>query len=197
MRPKALALLGGALLSTVVQAAAQEYHVDREADNRVTFVSRAAIEEFEGVTDRIDGYVLLGEERLSARSVRSETEFYFEVDLASLDTGISLRNRHMRDNYLEVAEFPYAVLEGSIATVAETAEGFRIEAIGRMAIHGVEQAVSVPCEVTEEGSGYRARCALQVLLSDYDIEIPRVMFLKLANEIRLQLDFHLKPAPAG
>ncbi len=197
MRLRALALLGGALLSTVAQAGAQEYHVDREADNRVTFVSRAAIEEFEGVTDRIDGYVLLGQERLSAGSVRSETEFYFEVDLASLDTGISLRNRHMRDNYLEVAEFPYAALDGSIATVSETAEGFRIEAIGRMAIHGVEQVVSVPCEVTEEGSGYRARCALQVLLSDYDIEIPRVMFLKLANEIQLRLDFHLKPAPAG
>ena len=67
MRLKALALIGGALLSTVAQAAAQEYHVDREADNRVTFVSRAAIEEFE----------------LAARALLAG----LEIDNAGLDAG--------------------------------------------------------------------------------------------------------------
>jgi polyisoprenoid-binding protein YceI len=172
--------------------------VDLEADNLVRFISRASIQEVEGVTDRIDGYVLLSSERLSTTFVRSETEFYFEVDLASLDTGISLRNRHMRDNYLEVRDYPYVTLEGSIASVeAAPGGGFRVEGIGRMGLHGIERVVSTPCEVAEEGEGYRARCAFQVLLSDYGIKIPRVMFLKLANEIQIELDFHLKPASTG
>jgi len=172
--------------------------VDLDAENLVKFISRASIQKVEGVTDRIDGYVLLSSERLSATSVRSETEFYFEVDLASLDTGISLRNRHMRDNYLEVRDYPYVTLEGSIADVETTqGGGFRVEGIGRMGIHGIEQVISIPCEVAEDGEGYRARCAFRVLLSDYEIKIPRVMFLKLANEIQIELDFRLKPAPTG
>ena len=155
----AVLLLGPAVLQ------AQEFQVDLEAGNRVAFISRASIEEFEGVTDRIDGYVLLSGERLATTSVRNATEFYFEVDLASLDTGISLRNRHMRDNYLEVRDHPYATLEGSIASVsAEPVGGFRVEGIGRMEIHGVERVVSTPCEIVEEGAGYHARCAFQILV---------------------------------
>jgi hypothetical protein len=32
-----------------------------------------------------------------------------------------------------------------------------------------------------------------VLLSDHDIEIPSVMFLKLNNEVQLTLDFYIEP----
>ena len=35
----------------------------------------------------------------------------FEVDLRSLDTGLDLRNEHMRDKYLETDKFPNAVFE--------------------------------------------------------------------------------------
>jgi polyisoprenoid-binding protein YceI len=176
-------------------AAAQEYQVDVGAPRDVRFISRASIEEFEGVTDRIDGYVLLGGAPLSLETGGPDTELYFEVDLASLDTGIGLRNRHMRDNYLEVRDHPYASFGGTITRVeALSGDGFRVTATGGMSIHGVERRMEIPCEVTPRGRGYRTRCSLEVLLSDFDIEIPRIMFLKLANEIRLELDFSVAPA---
>ena len=52
----------------------------------------------------------------------------------------------------------------------------------------------IVCEVAPSGRGFRARCSFEVLLSDFDIEIPKVMFMKLANEIRLELDFFVAPA---
>ena len=65
--------------------------------------------------------------------------------------------------------------------------------VGTFEIHGVSRRASVPCEATEQGAGYRVRCSWEIRLSDYDIEIPRVMFLKLANEVRMELDFVLEP----
>ena len=176
--------------------AGQEYHVDRDADNEVRFTSEAPIEEVVGVTDRIDGYVLLNGPRLEARSATEGTQLYLEVDLASLDTGLGLRNRHMRDYYLEVQEFPYAFLDATIERVEATAAGlFRVTARGVLNIHGVEREVDVPCDVSERGEGYRARCTLTLLLSDFDIKIPKIMFLKLADEVQLELDFTVRPAP--
>ncbi len=189
--------LGYGLLACLpIGAAGQEYHVDRDADNEVRFTSEAPIEEVVGVTNRIDGYVLLNEPRLEAGSATEGTQLYLEVNLASLDTGLGLRNRHMRDNYLEVRDFPYAFFEATIERIEETAAGlFRVTAQGVLNIHGVEREVSVPCDVSARQDGYRARCTFNLLLSDFDIKIPKLMFLKLANEVRLELDFTVQPAP--
>ena len=174
----------------------QEFHVDLDADNTVLFTSRAAIEVVEGRTDRIDGYVVLASERVEPGEPSGPTGFYLEVDLASLDTGLGLRNRHMWNNYLEVKEFPYAFFEGTIQEVEVLAEEerFRVWGVGAMEIHGVSREMRIPCDLSLQGDGYRARCSFEVLLSDFDISIPRLMFLKLANEIRLELDFSVRPA---
>ena len=193
-----VALLAGALLlAAPAWVAGQEYHVDLDAENRVRFISQATIEDFEGVTDRVDGYVLLGEGGLTPGSTAG-SDFYLEVDLASIDTGIGLRNRHMRDNYLETDRYPYATFSGSFASVEDAGNGsYRVTGEGELGIHGVARDVEIPCTVSPSGRGYRVRCGFEVLLSDHDIEIPKVMFMKLANEIRLELDFVMQPAEGG
>jgi polyisoprenoid-binding protein YceI len=200
MRLLVTAILGASatLWGRPASASAQELQVDVGADNVVRFLSRASIEEFEGVTDRIDGYVLLDGPVLTGDTGGDDTELYLEVDLASLDTGIGLRNRHMRDNYLEVAEHPYASYSGRILRADPTsAGGHRVATSGAFTVHGVSRDMEIPCEVTPAGRGYRVTCSFQVLLSDHDIEIPKIMFLKLANEIRVEVDFAMIPAGGG
>lgn len=175
--------------------AGQEFQVDRRAANRVVFTSRAAVEEFQGVTSRIDGFVVLDGPTLGPETGGADTRFYFEVDLASLDTGIGLRNRHMRDNYLEVGRYPFATFEGSIVRTVPGGESvFRVTAEGEFVVHGVSRRRQLTCRVEPISAGYRTQCDFEVLLSDHDIEIPKIMFLKLANEIRLALDFSVVPA---
>jgi polyisoprenoid-binding protein YceI len=190
-----MSLLATCLSSSMPgEAGAQEYQVDRRATNVVRFISRASIEEFEGTTSRIDGYVLLEPPGLAAAGPSDASTMYFEVDLASLDTGIGLRNRHMRDNYLEVGTHPFASFEGKISErVPVENGGYRVTASGTFTVHGVEKERELTCRVDPRGSGLRAQCAFEVLLTDHGIEIPKVMFLKLANEIRLELDFTVAP----
>ena len=176
---------------------AQEYHVDRSAERSASFLSEAPIEAFEGVTDRIDGYVVLDGEGIRAGTAFDGAELYFEVDLASLDTGIGLRNRHMRDNYLEVDRYPWATFTGGVDRITETPEGWSVRSPGTFAVHGVEQPRVLNCTVDEEaGDVYRVGCAFDVSLGDHDIEIPRVMFLKLAENVRVTVSFRLRPVSA-
>ena len=184
-----------ALFGGIVEGHAQEYHVDAEADNQVVFISRASIEEFEGVTDRIDGYVLLDGDGVRAGADFAGSELYFEVDLASLDTGIGLRNRHMRDNYLEVGDHPFATFGGAIERIDASVSGFRIVSRGGFEVHGVEQPRTLECDADPDGDGWQVTCGFVVNLTDHHIEIPRIMFLKLAEDIRVEIEMRLRPAP--
>ena len=193
MTGAALAL--GALLAAAGSLSAQQaYQIDLDAERLVRFTSSASIEEFDGVTERIDGFVAINTDVLSESTGGDDTELYFEVDLASLDTGIGLRNRHMRNNYLEVEDYPYAAFGGTIARAAPLSGGaFRVTTRGVLGIHGVERERSFTCDLTPMGDRYRVECAFQVLLTDHDIDIPKVMFLKLNNEIQLELVFVIEP----
>lgn len=180
-------------------ATVHELQIDHTAPNLVRFVSHTQLDEFQGVTDKIDGYVVLAGSGLSGAAEGLGTDLYFEVDLASLDTGIGLRNRHMRDNYLDVEKYPYALFKGTIARIDEMGGdgAARVAAAGTFTVHGVPREREITCDVTPAGSAYRATCAFQVLLSDHSITIPKIMFLKLANEIQVDVAFTVSPVGEG
>jgi polyisoprenoid-binding protein YceI len=179
-------------------AGAQEYHVDTGRSNLVRFVSDAPLEDFEGVTDRIDGFLLLPHGWVDGGGEWGSSQFYFEVDLASLDTGIGLRNRHMRNNYLETDEFPYASFKGKVSRLTQVAPGrFRAVTVGAFTVHGVEREREMVCEGEGSPENLRIRCQFQVILSDHDIPIPKLMFMKINEVMDVDLDFHLQPASGG
>ncbi len=186
--------LGLFFLLRLSPALAREYDVNLQAKREVRFRSTTKVNEFDGITDHIDGYVLLPDSAPPLNENAKGSELHFEVDLASLDTGIGLRNRHMRDNYLEVKKYPYATFSGSISEVKTAGEdSLGVMTKGTMQIHGVKKDLNIPCTVSSEGSGYRVHGEFMVLLSDFDIPIPKIMFLQLDNEIHVQVNFEVQP----
>jgi len=179
-------------------ASGQEFNVALERENRVRFTSDAPLEDFEGVTSRIDGFLFLSGGGLDGPTDLAASEFYFEVDLGSLDTGIELRNRHMRDNYLETNRFPFASFEGRVnALEKEGPGGYRAMTSGTLAIHGVERDRQIECFASPAGEALRVKCSFTVSLSDHDIPIPKLMFMKIDEVMELDLDFFLIPAAGG
>ncbi len=174
-------LMTGLALST-------EYHVDKDKDNVVKFISDAPIEDFEGVTDQIDGYLYWEEDEFTKNS-----EIYLEVDLNTLDTGIGLRNRHMRENYLETDQYPKTFFRGKIinSTVANDTT-IKIEAEGTIFIHGIEKPLKVVANFFKRSDGYRIQTNFIVRLSDFQIEVPSIMFYKINEDMDLRLDFHVR-----
>ena len=165
-----------------------EYHVDKDKRNMVKFVSDAPIEDFEGVTDQIDGYIFWSDSDLTKNS-----KIYFEVDLNTLDTGIGLRNRHMRENYLETDQFPITHFRGKIISNSVMDDTLTaVEAEGNIFIHGIEKPLKVSGQLIETSNGYRIKPSFIAKLSDFQIEIQSIMFYKIDENMDLHLDFYVK-----
>ncbi len=90
---------------------------------------------FEAKTEAVGGQVSLGSDQPGS------LKGALTVDLRTLKTGIGLRDRHMRDNYLEVAKAP--------GFDTATIEGIQIEKLdgkttfnGTLVLHGERRPVS-------------------------------------------------------
>jgi len=177
------------ILFTFSLLSAAEYQVDKNKKSQVKFISDAPIEDIEGVTSKIDGYLAWDNENLTEQS-----EMYFEVDLNSIDTGIGLRNRHMRENYLHTDKYPYTHYKGKITSSQKLDDStFAVVTAGTIFIHGVEKPLSVQGTVKRTGENiYRINTNFQVKLSDFNIEIPSIMFYKIDETMELKLDFWVR-----
>ncbi len=177
-------------LLVALPLSAKEFHVDRQAENVVKFISETSLEGFEGITDRIDGYAYYKDDSLALNS-----EFYFQVELATIKTGIGLRDRHMREKYLETDTYPYASYKGKI-TNAEmiTADSIQVETNGEFTVHGITNQRNISGALVRTDSGWFVQAEFKVDLNDHNIEIPQVMFLKLAETQTVVVEFYVKPA---
>ena len=176
------------LFFTSLQIFSQEYHVDKSKENLVKFISDAPLEDFEGITDYIDGYMYL-----KSLNDLSGSKLYFEVDLTTLDTGIDLRNRHMRENYLETDKYQFTFFEGMIDKLTEKAHGnYAVEVSGKLFIHGVTKDIKVTGSLKPINNGFFVESDFTVALSDYKVDIPQLMFMKIDENMKLQVKFYLE-----
>jgi len=115
------------------------------------------------------------------------------VDLGTLDTGIALRNQHLRDNYLEVdrgPEFARAVMSAvrlSGMDLGSPQGRGTFEAM--LSLHGVTRAVRGQVEIRRAGQGLRIQASFPVALKDYGIAEPRYLGVGVRDEVSVQVTF--------
>ncbi|MCH6198389.1 YceI family protein [Aquiflexum sp. LQ15W] len=140
----------------------------------VEFLSKASLNEFTGVSGSLNGLVDLEKNLLD-----------FFVDLNTVKTGIGLRDRHMRENYLETKKFPFAEFTGKLESLPNIVIGQSREVMakGKFKIHGVERDIEVPGKLTlVSDNELKLEAQFKVFLSDYKIDIPTVVFYELSEE---------------
>jgi polyisoprenoid-binding protein YceI len=113
------------------------------------------------------------------------------VPLAGLQTGIALRDRHMREKYLEVEKYPEAVLEIPWSAVKLPADGQTGEgsAPGKMTIHGQTHEVQVKYRITRTGNHYQVTGNVPVKITDYGIEQPSYFGVSVQPDIETTTTF--------
>lgn len=151
----------------------------------VVFLSKAPLNEFEGKSNQLQGLIDLDKNLL---------DFY--LDLNTLDTGIGLRDKHMRDNYLETEKYPFAEFTGkmvSLPTLSSSPQ--KVLAKGKFKIHGVEREISVPGELRLLSNGrLQLEAEFVVSLEDYSIDIPKLVFYELAPEQKVSIQAVFTPS---
>lgn len=168
------------LISTY-HAVAQSYMSE---SGYVEFVSSAPLLEFKGTSNHLAGLIDLE---------KNLVDFY--VDLNTLDTGIDLRNNHMRDSYLETDTYRFAEFTGELVTDfdPDSEDQQQVTVSGTFKIHGVEQDIDVNGTLKPVDPGLQLEAGWTVLLEDYDIDKPRVVFYELASEQKISISILLKP----
>lgn len=158
--------------------------VQGSSSNHVTFTSEAPLEEIVGKTNVVTGFVMLPD-----GSTQGNAEIH--VDLASLDTGMSLRNKHMRDNHLETDKFPEAVFKlTSLDIPGETlADGQKtaVNVTGTLMMHGVSREINPISWLTVNGDELLVESKFSVKLQDFNITRPEFLVMKLAEEQRIDV----------
>ncbi len=113
------------------------------------------------------------------------------VDLRNLDTGIALRNDHLRESYLEVGKgdgFDTAVLsEIAIAAADPAAFQGRTTFTGTLRLHGVSKPVTGSVELRRQGGALRVAASFPVRLADFGIAEPRYLGVGVKDEVRVNV----------
>jgi polyisoprenoid-binding protein YceI len=117
------------------------------------------------------------------------------VDLMKLDTGISLRNRHLRNNYLEVQRgptFATAKLENIKVERLPGKSTFR----GLFTLHGQQREIVGTADVQQNGKGYRVEATFPVRISEFQIPEPTYLGVGVKDEITVRVNLSVEPLSA-
>ena len=114
------------------------------------------------------------------------------VDLQTLETGIAVRDRHMRETYLEVEKGP----EFAVATVDE----IRVEKLdgkskfsGTLLLHGQRQAVTGTAELQQRDGRIRVQAQFPIKVSAFQIPKPTYLGVGVRDEIQIKVVMTVEP----
>jgi len=148
----------------------------------VEFVSSTTLESFTGTSRKLQGLIELSS---------GKVDFY--VDLNTISTGISLRDEHMRETYLETRKYPFAEFTGTLRNFnIARKDTQQVQVVGKYTIHGVTRDRTINGRMYVSGNTAYVEAAWDVNLKDHNIEIPKLMFLKLAEVQKVRIKATLK-----
>lgn len=110
------------------------------------------------------------------------------VTLDRLTTGIALRDRHMREKYLEVAKYPSAELTVDRAALKLGADA-QANVPATMKIHGQTRAVTIHYASHRDGNATHVTGSVHVEMTDYGIEAPSYLGVKVKPGVDITVHF--------
>jgi hypothetical protein len=120
--------------------------------------------------------------------------FAFRLDVKTLKGFNSpLQQEHFYENYIESDQYPTASFSGKIIEGVdfETSDWQNIRAKGILNIHGVAQERIIKCDIRLINGILEVQSTFTVLLTDHNITIPKLVYQKISEEIKVQIDAQL------
>jgi polyisoprenoid-binding protein YceI len=113
------------------------------------------------------------------------------VPLATLRTGIGLRDRHMRDKYLEVDKYPNAevVVKRSALKFPEDGKESSGDAAAAMTLHGQTKPVTLRYSARLTGDSLGVRGSTTINILDFGIKQPGYMGVNVNPVVNIDVRF--------
>jgi polyisoprenoid-binding protein YceI len=183
---KVAAVLVALLTASALLADSRTYQIAPDGKNIAEFHAEDTYDAFDGKTNKVSGAIVADPANPSAATVE------VTVDMGSLDTANSLRNREMKELYLETkvhptSKFKSAGVEaaGAIAPNQPT----DIKVTGDFTLHGVTRRMTIPVRVVLIPDGrIHATSTFSVHMPDFGIQVPKNILVTVNDEVPVRLD---------
>jgi len=185
---QAIALLAALAAAPALFAQAKTYEVK---NSTAEFHAEDTYDSFDGKTGAVSGSIVADPAKPAASSVT------LSIDMSTLDTGVALRNKEMKDIYLQTGKFPTASFKSvSVAGPASVAAGTPadVNVTGDFTLHGVTKRMTFPVRVVLLADGrIHATTNFKVKMPDFGINVPHNILVTVEDMVPVRLDVWASP----
>lgn len=167
------------LFLTVADIYAQQ-NILRARKSKVAFISDAPLELIKASSNRLQGAIDT-DKRTFAFSIPTDSFKGFNSPL---------QQEHFYENYIEAKAYPVSTFEGKIIEQIDLLKNgiYAVRAKGQLNIHGEEQERIIKVQLRILDGVIYAETTFTVLLTAHNITIPKVVFQKIAEEIKVTVE---------
>ena len=149
-----------------------------------SFFSQAPLEDIEAKNTRANSIINTSNQELVVRIPVSQFQF-----------SNKLMQQHFNENYMESEKYPYATFKGKINEELDFSKAgvYSVSASGTLNIHGVDQDRKLSGKLTVGENSLVLETKFEVMLIDHKIEIPKLVFKKIAEKIEVSANINYAP----
>ena len=119
----------------------------------------------------------------------------FQLKMISFKFDKALMEEHFNEKYVESEKYPKSTYVGEIINWNEldfSKEKQNIKSKGILTIHGVDKEVEVSGTIYFLKNNIEIKSEFSIVVSDFDIQIPKLVRDKISKEVRVILEMNLQ-----
>lgn len=161
------------MIASILNPLVSHAQVYETKHGHAQFFSKSTLENFIGQSNYLVGRINLAD---------STVQFY--LDMTTVSTGVKLRDEHMQEEYLHTDKYPFAQFYGKIISPfnKQSPDSQQVTVKGKFKVHGVSHELTVHGTMLITPEKLSVRAAWPLMLKDYNIKIPEVLFLKVSKK---------------
>ena len=145
--------------------------------SKITYYGSHYAHDWQGHSTSISGKILYDADDQTANRCS------LRVDLITFDSGVSNRDSNMLTN-LDAFQYPNVMYVSNEISM----EGMNAFIKGQLTFHGITKDLNLKADISFT-DGFNAEGSFTILLSDYEVERPVLLFKKIGDEMKL--NFHI------
>jgi polyisoprenoid-binding protein YceI len=152
-------------------------------ESKVHFFSDAPLEDIEANGKDVKGLLDV-----------SKNQFSIKMAIKSFQFEKELMQEHFNENYMESTKYPNSTFKGNLEGSYDLAKDgeYNITAEGELEIHGVAQKRKIPVNIKVKDGKVSLISKFKVKIEDHKIEVPKMLFQKIAEEVEVTIESALK-----
>lgn len=172
------------LLFLIICTSSKAQEIFTTNSGKVSFHSKTSIKDIDAVSGKM------------ATVINNKTkQVYFKIQNTSFHFDEKLMEEHFNENYMESDKFPISEFNGKIVEDTDLTQNgdYKVMIQGWLNLHGVKKEYKVTGIISVNNGTIALRSNFKIKLADHKIDVPTLVFTKIAENIEIEVLSNCKP----